>query len=155
MRKEKSAYNRNLLTESANDPNRFCSTLKRIFPSKKIAPISMTFDIGGKLTNNIKTMATSFCSFFINIASTLKSKAAPLKNFVWSNPKQNYVKTYSSFRFKDVQEKEVFKFLKNPSRKKSHWSRRATTNFTEECCVSYCSSFVLYNKPVTENVHDP
>ena len=67
-------------------------------------------DIRGKLTNNIKTIATSFCSFFTNIASTLKLNAAPLKNIVCSNPKQNYPKTYLTFRFKDVQEKEVPKF---------------------------------------------
>ena len=46
VRKEKSVHNQNLLNESANDPNLFWSTLKQIFPSKEIAPISMTFDFG-------------------------------------------------------------------------------------------------------------
>ena len=111
MQKEKTVYNRNLLNESANDPNRFWSTQKRIFSSKETASISMTFAESLQIT--YKTIATSFCSFFTNIASTLKLNAASLKNIVCSNPKQNYPKNYLTFRFKDVQEKEVPKYWKN------------------------------------------
>ena len=118
-RKAKSDFNKILLNEFANDPNRFWTTLKRIFPTKEITPIVKTLIIGGKITNNIKLIASSFCSFFTNIATELKSKATPLKDFIWRKPKQSYPKTYSTFRFKEVRVNEVFKQLKKLSRKKA------------------------------------
>ena len=57
--------------------------------------------------------------FFTNIAIKLKLQFAPLKNFVWKNPKTCYPKTYSTFRFKEVQVNQIFKHLKKLSRKKA------------------------------------
>ena len=119
VRKTKAQYNQNLLKESSNDPNRFWSAINKIFPTKEKVSAAKTFLVDNKLTTNVKTIASSFCSFFTNVASNLKSKVAPLKDFVWGKPKETLPKTYSTFKFREVKVNEVFKHLKSLSQKKA------------------------------------
>ena len=119
VRKAKKQHNTNLLTESANDPNRFWKSLKKVFPLKDKMLCTKTFLIDNVLTTNAKTIAERFCSFFTNIAHTLKNKTLPLKNFIWATPAHIHHKTYNRFRFKEVTVAEVFKHLKKLSRKKA------------------------------------
>ena len=49
----------------------------------------------------------------------LKSKAAPLKDIVWSRTTPMVPNTNSTFHFREVQVNEVFKHLKRLSRNKT------------------------------------
>ena len=119
VRKAKKQHSTNLLTESANDPNRFWKSLKKIFPIKDKISCTKTFLIDNVLTTNAKTIADKFCLFFSNVAYKLKTKALPLKNFTWATPAPMHHQTYNRFRFKNVTVAEVFKHLKKLSRKKA------------------------------------
>ena len=119
VRKAKNQHSQTLLNESANNPNRFWKTLKNIFPIKEKVSCSKTFIIDNIITTKAKTVASSFCSFFSNIASKLRSKTLPLKNFIWAKPNHLHRITYNTFRFKQVTVMEVFKRLKKLSRQKA------------------------------------
>ena len=49
----------------------------------------------------------------------MKTKSLPLKNLIWAKPALIHRKTFNNFSFKEVTVVEVFKYLKNLSRKKS------------------------------------
>ena len=115
--KPKKQHSRNLLNESASDPGRFWKSLKKIFPFKGKVPCAKSFLIKNKLTANSKVIANGFCSFFSTVANKLKTKVLQIKDFVWAMPVTEHRKTYNQFWFKQVTVAEVFKYLKNLSRK--------------------------------------
>ena len=119
VRKAKNSPGKKILKESANDPNRFWKTIKTIYPTKVKETMTKTMLIGERITTNSKEIASQFCTFFSNIASSLKRTAAPLKDFIWSKPRKSHPNTYSTFRFREVRVNEFFKRLKKLSRKKA------------------------------------
>lgn len=58
-----------------------------------------------------------FCKFFKNMTSNLKTKAIPLKNFLWEICKNHH--TYSTFPLKEIYVNGIFKLLKKRSRRKA------------------------------------
>ena len=107
VRKAKAQYNQDLLKDSVRDPNLFWSAIKKIFPTKEHISTAKTFLVDNKLKTSTKEIASGFCSFFTNVASILKTKAAPLKDFVWGKPRETIPKTYSTFKFRKVKVQEV------------------------------------------------
>ena len=88
VRKAKAQCNQDLLKDSLRDSNRFWSVIKKIFPTKEHNSTAKTLLVDNKLTTNTKEIASGFCSFLTNVASILKTKAAPLKDFVWGKKKK-------------------------------------------------------------------
>jgi len=116
-----------------HNPNKFWKMIKQIFPTKtKESPVR-SFVINGNYTTDKKTISSGFCSFFSNVAGTLKTKCFSLKNFVWSPPFSTSVKTNLKFKLKPVTVSEVFVQLKKLKRKKAagpdnlprHYNRKA------------------------------
>ncbi|MEM6812713.1 MAG: reverse transcriptase family protein, partial [Pseudomonadota bacterium] len=140
IRKAKNEHSQRLLRESANDPNRFWKAVKKIYPTKVKETISKAMLIGERLTTNAKEIASSFCSFFSKVATTLKSKAAPLKDIVWSKPEPIFPNTYSTFHFREVQVSEVFKHLKKLSRNKASGPDELPPGMLKDCAAQICNS---------------
>ena len=93
VRKAKNSHSKKILKKSANDPNRFWKTIKTIYPTKVKETITKTIFIGERITTNAKETASHFCTFFSNIASSLKRTAAPLKDVIWSKPRKSHPNT--------------------------------------------------------------
>ena len=110
----KQKYYNDLLTENRRNPTKFWRCIKEIFPSKAKPTSSSTSNDNTKNTSN----ANSFCSFFTNVASTLKAKAFPLQNFVWEKPQPPTTAT-QTFKFEHVSRIFVEKELKSLKRKKA------------------------------------
>ena len=74
VRKVKAKHYRDLLENSANDPNNFWSTLKKLFPTKQTNSPPATFNISLKNTIDPKIIANTFCKFFTNVIGNLKKQ---------------------------------------------------------------------------------
>ena len=61
IRTAKSNYSKNLLKETANNPNKFWKTIKNIMPTKQK-------NVLYENTTNVTEKANSLCSFFSNVA---------------------------------------------------------------------------------------
>ena len=83
----------------------------------------------------MNALASRFCTFFSNVATSLKKKAAPLKDFVWSQPKKMQPNTYSTFRFREVKVNEVFKYLKKLSCKKASGPDNLPPGMLKDCAL--------------------
>ena len=112
VKSTKGNYNKKLLLESVNRPEKFWKSIKRVFPSKQQNGTSTSFNINGAEISNKKSIADNFCLFFTNVAETLKSKSILLKDFIWSYPETFQRRTDAVFKFKPVLVADVFKYLK-------------------------------------------
>lgn len=120
LRKSKANYNKELLKENSNDPGKFWKTLKSIYPvSSKEPQRTQPFEVDDEKTSDEKKIANGFKSFFSSITRTLKSKAMPMKDFIWSKPTILDPRTYKTFRFKQVSPADVCGLLKKLQRKKA------------------------------------
>ena len=119
VKKAKNQYLQNQLNECANEPKDFWKTLKSIFPVKGKEKLVKSFYINDELTQDSSSNANGFCSFFANVASTVKSKAILLKNFIWTKPTIRTLKTYNTFRLKFVTTTDVYKLLRKLQKKKA------------------------------------
>ena len=111
---------KNELRENAKNSNKFWKIIKEIFPVKsKSSIIAKSFNLtDGKSTTDKNLISNGFCKFYSNIASRLKEKSFPLKNFIWNYQKSDT--RYSSlpnFKFTPVLDTQVLKYLKNLKRK--------------------------------------
>ena len=141
VRKAKNSHSKKILKKSANDPNRFWKTIKTIYPTKVKETITKTIFIGERITTNAKETASHFCTFFSNIASSLKRTAAPLKDFIWSKPRKSHPNTYSTFGFREVRVNEVFKCLKKLSRKKACGPDDLPPGMLKDCALEIAKPF--------------
>ena len=117
LRKVKSKYFKNLLSENTNSPKKFWQTLKLIFSIKNKSNNSKSFLIENEFTSVPSKIATGFANFYTNIA--IKSFLLPLNNIIWrKSPKCNNFK-YKTFKFRYVSAKCISKQLKRPKRNKS------------------------------------
>ena len=75
LRKARNNYNKELLKESSNDPEKFWKTLKRIYatPGEENPPCQ-SFDINGEKCTSMKQIAHGFRSFFRLLSTTLNLK---------------------------------------------------------------------------------
>ena len=120
LRKSKANYNKQLLNENSNDPDKFWTTLKSIYPvSSKESQRTQSFEINDEKTSNEKKIANGFKSFFSSIVNVLKSKATIMKDYTWSKPTVLNTRTYKTFRFNKVTTADVCDHLKKLQRKKA------------------------------------
>ena len=120
LRKAKTNYSKELLRENSNDPESFWKTLKLLYPvSSKENPRTQPFEINGEKSTDEKEIVKGFKTFFSNIVYSIKSKAMPFTDFIWSKPSEMICKTYKTFRFKKVTPTEVCGYLRKLQRKKA------------------------------------
>jgi hypothetical protein len=119
VKKTKNNHHKNLLRETTGNSQKFWQEIKQIYPTKEKSSRAKSFLIDGTSISQPSIIASKFCNFFTNMARNVKTSAIFLKNFTWSAPYKNQIKTYTTFRFKPVTVNEVFKLLKKLQRKKS------------------------------------
>ena len=120
VNKCKSRYNRDLLKDCS--PDKFWAAIKKLYPTKLPSEQGSAFVINGSKSTDKSFIANSYCEYFSTIARNLKSKSIFLRDFVWSNPAEEYLPnqvTESQFTLKAVKESEILKELKNLKRKKA------------------------------------
>ena len=88
IREAKTNCNKNLLSENSNNPSRFWKIIKEIIPIKcKNATSRPLFvEAESKKVSDPAKISNTFCSFFTNVASTLKKLSLLPKDFIWCNP---------------------------------------------------------------------
>ena len=136
VRRAKNKYHKELLKNSANNSQKFWNAVKSIYLSKEKGSIAKSFIIENETYSKPSDIATKFCTFFTNIANTLKKKAIPLRDFVWAPPFINYNKTLKSFNFSPVTVMEVFKHLKKLKRNKAAGVDNLPPGFLKDISVS-------------------
>eukprot|EP00794_Sanderia_malayensis_P021166 gene21166-23244_t len=122
VKKVKNSYFRDLLRENARKPQKFWSVLKKAFPTKEVSHHSNTaFNIKGKQTTDSFAIANKFCEYFSSVARKLTCSNNAIKNYVWGKPVVAGVRGNGgvNFKFKHVNEKEMYSELKNLKRKKA------------------------------------
>ena len=118
VKQAKKAYYKELLEKSADDPNSFWSTLKKLYPSAKASAPTM-FKINKTPTSDKNEIVRAFCQYFSNVVTKLKEKAFPLRNCTWIYQATEPLRTCRKFKFKPVWESLVEKELKKLKRKKA------------------------------------
>ena len=116
VKRAKSSYYKNLLSENSENPSKFWKILKSIYPSKKKKKYtSQSFDIGDHVkTCDPFTISNAFCKFFTGtFTKTLKEKATPLYDLVWRTPGNISRRTEQNFKFQTVAKSEVERHLKS------------------------------------------
>lgn len=121
IKRAKSSYYKNLLSENFENPSKFWKVLKSIYPCKNLKKHnSQSFDIDGEVKScNPSTIANAFGEFFAGTVKTLKEKAFPLCDFVWRTPASMSVRTDLKFQFQAVSKFEVERKLKSIKRSKA------------------------------------
>ena len=122
VKKCKSTYNRDLLKDCADSPDKFWAAIKKLYPTKLPSEQGSAFVINGSKSTDKSFIANSFCEYFSTVARNLKSKSILLRDFVWSKPAEENLPNQvaeSQFTFKAVKELEILKELKNLKRKKA------------------------------------
>ena len=102
VNKCKSRYNRDLLKDCADSPDKFWAAIKKLYPTKLPSEQGSAFVINGLKLTDKSLIANSFCEYFSTIARNLKSKSILLRDFVWSNPAEENLPiqvTESQFSF--------------------------------------------------------
>ena len=119
LRKAKSKYFKNLLSENTNSPEKFWKTLKLIFRIKNKSNNSKSFLIENEFMSMPSKIATGFANFCTNIASIIKNSLFPLNNIIWrKSPKcKNF--THKTFKFRYVSATCISEQLKRLKRNKS------------------------------------
>ena len=88
IQRGKRNYYKTKLADYATKPYRFWKVVNEIYPTKsKNEKLHKQFKMNNKLINDKPTIAKGFCNFFSSVASTLKRKAFPLTELVWSSKK--------------------------------------------------------------------
>ena len=112
-------YNKELLKESSNDPEKFWKILKSMYAtSGKESPPCQSFDINEEKCTNMKQIAHGFASFFSTTFNHIKSQAMRLTNFACRVPSGMITKTYKTFHFKETTSVEICSIIENPKKKK-------------------------------------
>ena len=122
--KAKQSYNKNLLTENANDPKRFWKAIKSIFPTKggDGSSTSQTMNLEDGITTDTTKIANGFGFFFSNIATKLKRSLNILGNHIWQKVVSHDLQAVSTslrFHFKQVNTGTILKEPRNLERSKS------------------------------------
>lgn len=135
VRRAQRNHHRELLRETERNPDKFWRILKNIFPTKNKSSCAKLFDIDGSRISDKSEIAQHFCSFFTNIAGTLKSKSIMFTNFVWGAPKYTAAKTRLKFKLNPVTVNEVFVLLKGLRRKKAAGPDNLPPGFLKDIAV--------------------
>ena len=106
IRETKTNCNKNYLAENSNNPSRFWKIIKEIIPIKcKNATSRPLFvEAESKKVSDPVKISNTFCSFFTNVASTMKRNSLLLKDFIWCNPPKINKTVSPQFTFQYVLE---------------------------------------------------
>ena len=119
IREAKTNCNKNLLAENSNNPSRFWKIIKEIIPikCKNATSRSLFIEAESKKVSDPVKILNTFCSFFTNVASTIKRDSLLLKDFIWCNPPKINKTMSPQFTFQYVPrifiEKELKRLKKN------------------------------------------
>ena len=119
VRHAKQTYYKKLLKESANNPDSFWSTIKKLYPSKPKSQPLQIFDINSTKTSNPLLISNTFFSYFSNAVSCLEKKSFSIRDCIWIPQTKSYLRTTHNFKFSVVCVDEVKIELKRLNRKKS------------------------------------
>jgi len=114
IRYEKENFNKTLIEENSNQPEKFWNIVKEIVPFKQNA-------LKIKSTTNVdnKSKANNFCDFFSTISHKIKKESNKLKNFIWYEPDHFPLRTVNVFRVQPITELFVAQQLKRLKKKKA------------------------------------
>ena len=107
VKKCKSRYNRDLLKDCADSPDKFWTAIKKLYPTKLPSEQGSAFVINGSKSTDKSFIANTFCNYFSTVARNLKSKSILLRDFVWRKPAEEFLPnqvTESQFTFKQQQQ---------------------------------------------------
>ena len=111
IKKAKSTHHKNILNENVNNPKKFWSAIKTVFPVKSTSKSERGSDS--------HPSANTFSHFFSKIAIDLKEKMSPVTNFVWRSIPKPIPRTVKKYKFEYVSILFVQKELKSLSRQKA------------------------------------
>ena len=117
VRSAKNRYHKDLLIENKNNPAKFWSVIKSLFPSGKSSESTSTHSTS---RDDLLRKSNSFCQYFSRCAKNLKDLMFPLQNLRWKTPNFPFHKrTEKVFTFGYVSTLFVEKELKSLKRKKA------------------------------------
>ena len=117
IRKSKAQYHQSLISDNAKDPKNFWKAVKQVYPMKEKHPSSYkAFEISGRLIDDKRDIANSFCEFFTSQAAKL-CELLP-NQFKWQNT-SDIVQTPHNFNFRPVTKAKVLRNLNNLKASKS------------------------------------
>ena len=121
IREAKTNCNKNLLAENSNNPSRFWKVIKEITPitCKNATSRPLFVEADSKKVSDPVKISNTFCSFFTNVASTLKRNPLSLKDFIWCNPPKINETVSPKFIFQYVPRIFIEKELKRLKRNKA------------------------------------
>ena len=120
LHKARNNYNKELLKERSDDPEKFWKTLKRIYAtSGEENPPCQSFDSNGEKCTGMKQIAHGFRSFFSTTVNHIKSQAMPLINFAFRISSDIVTKTYKTFHLKETTSVEICSIIKKLKQKTS------------------------------------
>ena len=106
-----------MLSENAEDPKKFWKAVKQVHPLKETSPSNCkAFEISGRLIDNKRDTANSFCEFFASQAAKL-CELLPIQ-LKWQNT-SDIVQRPHSFNFRPVTKAKVLRNLNNLNVSKS------------------------------------
>eukprot|EP00794_Sanderia_malayensis_P006539 gene6539-7278_t len=120
VKTNKARYNKELLRENADSPEKFWSAIKTIYPTKDTSMTTTSMiEVNGQKTTDISGIANAFSIHFATVANTLKAKTLLLRNFTWMPQKSFSSLEEKHFRFQKVNPIQVYNELKHLKRKKA------------------------------------
>ena len=142
VKRRKRNHYENLLKENASNSANLSKTIKEVFPVKNDATkqVSPFMNLDGKEERNPLTIANGFYKFFSTIAQTLREKAFPLKNCIWTfGHHKNVCK--SVFKFTHVSVAELTRYLRKLKRNKAAGPDNLPPGFLKDIVESIAKPF--------------
>ena len=118
IRKSKANHSRTLFRENIKSPKEFWKKIKQIYPKENNSANVKMFKIDQEPVIDKQKISNSFCSFFTNVASTLKGIVCDIGDKAWKHKRESNLKAKinpegKKFQFTRVKETDVLKILKN------------------------------------------
>ena len=107
------------MRENENNPDKFWSTIKKLYPSKTKRDSSASFQTENGSISEPEQISNGFSHFFSSIVNSLKVISIPLRDFVWRCHFTIKSRTTKRFNLQRVSVETVIKIMKSLKRKKA------------------------------------
>ena len=107
------------MRENENNPDKFWSTIKKLYPSKTKRGSSASFQTENGSISEPEQISNGFSHFFSSIVNSLKVISIPLRDFVWRCHFTIKSRTTKRFNLQRVSVETVIKIMKSLKRKKA------------------------------------